>query len=388
MASPSVHDHLSTPFAVLDADALEHNLATMARWCTERGVELMPHGKTTMAPSLFERQLAHGATGITAATPAQVRLMREFGVPAIQLASQLAQPREAAWIAGEIARGAFAFSSWVDSVAGVEFLDAAGGMADIVFDVLLEIGIPNGRTGCRTESERAAVTDAVRRAPNVRLAGVAGYEGVVAGRRDPESMSTVHRYLSSIRAAAEELLTSGAVDDDRPLVLTAGGSMFFDAVVDELATGWTCGSVRIVLRSGCYVVHDHGLFHQDSPLDGPGVDQPLRPALTVWGTVLSRPQPDRAFLDAGRRNVSFDQGLPTPLARLPLGAGQPEPMTGATVTKLNDQHAFVELDPSTQLDVGDRVQLGISHPCTTFDKWRLIPLVRDGRVIDTVSTYF
>ncbi|PZF80342.1 hypothetical protein C1I92_26480, partial [Jiangella anatolica] len=133
----SVHS-LPTPVAVLDDAALEHNLALMASWCRERGVELQPHGKTTMAPALFARQLAAGATGITAATPAQVRVMRSHGVPAVQLANELVQPGPASWIAGEVAAG-FGFRCWVDSVDGVEVLQAAFGGAGAVADVLVEV---------------------------------------------------------------------------------------------------------------------------------------------------------------------------------------------------------------------------------------------------------
>lgn len=377
IAGRSIHE-LPTPFAVLDDAALEHNLATMATWCRERGVELQPHGKTTMAPALFHRQLAAGATGITAATPAQVRVMRAHGVPAVQLANELVQPGEAAWIAGELAGDdGFGFRAWVDSPDGVSILQAAAAPTGAVVDVLLEVGTAGGRTGTRTKAERDTVRAAVDRAPNVRLTGVAGYEGSVAGDRTPPSMAAVRAYLESLRAAGDEL---GADD----VVLSAGGSMFYDVVADVLT-----GGGRVVLRSGCYVTHDSGMFHRNSPLDGPDATVRLRAALTVWGTVLSRPEPDRAFLDVGRRDASFDQGLPIPLAVVPRGTTDVRPLDGAEVTALNDQHAFLAVPPGSPLAVGDRVQLGISHPCTTFDKWRRIPLAGpDDVVTDVVETWF
>lgn len=381
---------VSTPVAVLDQAALDHNLATMAAWCARNGVELCPHGKTTMAPQLFDRQLAHGATGITAATPAQVRVLRRFGVPTVQLASQLVQPMEADWVAAELAHDdGFAFSCWVDSTAGVRIVETAAARAGVTFDVLLEIGVAGGRTGCRDMAGARAVAGAVARSEHVRLAGVSGYEGAVAGDRGPESMTKVREYLRGMRATADELLAAGLLPVGEPIVLTAGGSMFFDAVAEELSAGWPDGAARVVLRSGCYIAHDHGLFHRSSPLDGPGVSDPLRPALTVWGTVLSRPEPDRAFLDVGRRDVSFDQGLPVPLHRQPLGGDDTEPLTGTELTALNDQHAYLRLPTGSPLEVGDRVELGISHPCTTFDKWREIPVLGSGgTVVDTVTTYF
>lgn len=378
IAGRSVHE-LPTPLAVLDDAALEHNLATMAAWCDERDVELQPHGKTTMAPALFHRQLAAGATGITAATPAQVRVMRAHGVPSVQLANELVQPGEAAWVAGELAGGGFAFRCWVDSPDGVEILQAAAAAAGAVVDVLLEVGLPGGRTGTRTKADRDAVRAAIGQAPNVRLTGVAGYEGSVAGDRTPPSMAAVRAYLETLRAAGDDLRD----DVNGDLVLSAGGSMFYDVVADVLG-----GGGRVVLRSGCYVTHDSGMFRRNSPLDGPDAPARLRAALTVWGTVVSAPEPGRAFLDVGRRDASFDQGLPIPLAVLPRGATETRPLD-AEVTSLNDQHAFVSLPSGSALSVGDRVQLGISHPCTTFDKWRHLALAGpDSIVTDVVDTWF
>ena len=382
------HD-FSTPIAVLDGDALDHNAARMARWCADHGVELMPHGKTTMAPTLFALQLAHGATGLTAATPAQARFMFASGIRAVQLANQFVQPADARHIAELLARDAgLAFTCWVDSPQGVDILQAAGREAGVTFDVLLEVGAPGGRSGCRTDQARAAVVATVQDATHVRLAGVAGWEGAYASARDDQSLARVRSFLRSVRAAAEELRAEGAAGTDAPIVLTAGGSMFFDLVAEELGSGWAPGTARVVLRSGCYLAHDHEHYRQNSPLDGSGVDDPLRPALSVWGTVLSRPEPELVLVDAGRRDISFDAGLPVPLAHLAAEGSVPELLADVRVTALNDQHAFLDVPADHTLAVGDRVQLGISHPCTTFDKWRAIPVVREGAVTDVVHTYF
>ena len=380
-----LHEHLSTPFAVLEQEALEHNLTTMAAWCGDHGVELQPHGKTTMAPALFRRQLDAGATGITAATPAQVRIMREHGVPAIQLANELVQPREAAWVGEQLAADpSFSFTCWVDSPDGVAILESSVAGTGAVVDVLLEVGAPGGRTGCRDAEQRGAVRAEIERSPHVRLVGVAGYEGAIAGDRSPSSLATVRDYLADVRAAAAEL-----TDLDGPVVLSAGGSMFYDVVAEVLGAGWDDGAARVVLRSGCYLTHDSGMFHRNSPLDGPDAPIRLRAALTVWGSVVSRPEPTRAFLDVGRRDISFDQGLPIPLRRLARDSTESEPFTSATISALNDQHAFVEVGADAELGVGDRVQLGISHPCTTFDKWRQIPVVdRTGAIVDLIDTCF
>ena len=110
--------------------------------------------------------------------------------------------------------------------------------------------------------------------------------------------------------------------------------------------------------------------------------------------MLSRPEPGLVVLDAGKRDLPFDLDLPVPLAavrrgRVPGGTAEAVPLGKATVTRLNDQHAYVDVEPASELAVGDVVRLGLSHPCTAFDKWRAIPVVDDaGIVVDVLRTYF
>jgi D-serine dehydratase len=109
--------------------------------------------------------------------------------------------------------------------------------------------------------------------------------------------------------------------------------------------------------------------------------------------VQSLPEPGLAILTAGKRDLSHDLGLPTPQAAWPRAGreGRPAP-EGWAITGLNDQHAYLRLDGAGQaapLEVGDRVVLGISHPCTTFDKWRWMPVVDDDyAVVDAIVTWF
>ena len=112
----------------------------------------------------------------------------------------------------------------------------------------------------------------------------------------------------------------------------------------------------------------------------------------VWARVVSRPEPGLALLDAGKRDVPFDLGLPEPQLAADTLGGPARPLAGE-ITAVNDQHAFLRLDPDTALDVGHVVRLGLSHPCTAFDKWREIPVVDgpdepDPVVVDLVRTYF
>ncbi len=159
-------------------------------------------------------------------------------------------------------------------------------------------------------------------------------------------------------------------------------------VTRELTAGGTNG-LTVILRSGAYLTHDHGYYGTVSPASRArrrGAAPALRPALELWAQVLSRPEPGLALLGAGRRDAGFDKGLPVPLRA--VRGGVPGPLSGA-VTELNDQHAYLRLDERTALAPGDLVCLGISHPCTTLDKWRVIPVVGDGGLVtDMVHAFF
>jgi D-serine deaminase-like pyridoxal phosphate-dependent protein len=362
------------PVCVLRLEALSHNLATMAGWCRDRGVELAPHGKTHMAPQLLARQFESGASAVTVATISQARAYRAFGVRDFIVANELVDAAGLRWVAAELAADPdFTLMCWVDSVAGVERMASVLEEAGRPVDVCVEIGLAGGRTGCR---DAAAVDEVARAAADcsaLRLVGVAGYEAALGRSITTEALAAVTAYLSELRSAVERL---AELFETESVVVTAGGSTYFDAVADVLAIGAVAGRpVRTIVRSGCYLTHDHGLYARTSPLrDG------LRPALEVWAQVMSRPEPGLALLTMGRRDVSFDQDMPVPLG-----------LSDSAVTKLNDQHAYLRLGTNEQnaVEVGSWLRFGISHPCTTFDKWQMIPeLDDDDRVVDLIRTFF
>ncbi|MBX6766791.1 MAG: alanine racemase, partial [Actinomadura rubrobrunea] len=297
-------DDLGTPLLTLDAGALDHNIRLMASWTRDAGVRLAPHGKTTMAPALWRRQLEAGAWGITLANLPQLRVGRAFGVRTLLLANTLLDPAGLAWLARELERDPeFRFLSWVDDARSVELMDEAlrAANASRPVDVCVELGGPGGRTGVRDDDAAVAVAEAVRKAPTLRLAGVAGYEGALAHDASDEGRAAVDAYLRRMAALHGRL----AYEVDDPVV-TAGGSAFFDQVVDVLAGL----DGQVVLRSGAYVIHDDGFYRSISPFARGAHGERLRSAMHAWARVVSRPEPGLALLDAGRRDLPFDQGLP------------------------------------------------------------------------------
>ena len=168
--------------------------------------------------------------------------------------------------------------------------------------------------------------------------------------------------------------------------MSAGGSLYFDRVVAMLRGGWPpAADVRVLLRAGCTVTHDHGLYARGSPFADLPPALRLRPAFEAWGAVLSRPEPTVAVIGLGARDVPDDIEPPIALA---TQAG--DDLRGrCAVRRLMDQHAICEVPADLPLAVGDVVRFGISHPCRAFDRRRVIPVLDDDdRVVDAIVTWF
>jgi D-serine deaminase-like pyridoxal phosphate-dependent protein len=381
---------LSAPILVLHEGALRHNLALMAEYCARANVELAPHGKTSMAPQLWARQLEAGAWGITAASAREARVMRAAGVRRILIANELVDEASIGWAAEQLLDPSIELLCYVDSIHGVELLERelASAGSSRPLRVLIELGHPGGRTGCRTTEQAVEVAERVRRSGRLELAGVAGYEGTLCHDRSPGCLDRVRGYLDALRDLASRLVEDGEFAGE--IVLSAGGSRFFDLVAERLREPWPSDvPVRVVLRSGCYLTHDSGVYERTSPFADEVADRRFHPAMEIWGSILSRPEPELAIIGFGRRDVPFDEGFPIP-TRIRTASGETLSVDRRfAITALNDQHAYAQVGADLSLGVGDLVACGISHPCSAFDRWRVIPVLDEReRVVDAVATFF
>jgi D-serine deaminase-like pyridoxal phosphate-dependent protein len=384
---------LLMPLLLLKEPALDHNIRTMARYCADQNVSLAPHGKTPVAPQIVQRQLDAGAWGITAATLHQARVFRAFGVRRILIANEVLEPLALEWMAREMdADSSVEIFCLVDSLDGVKLMDAALVRAAPrrPLPVLIEWGAWGARAGVRTMEGARAIARRLRDSRHLRLAGVEGYEGSIAAPGFEERLSAVDRYLGEMRGLTEALHDDGAFDGLAEIIVSAGGSIFMDRVVELLGSDWSLDiPVRTVLRSGAYVGHDDDEYERFSGLGARGGGTyRFQPALELWGMVLSRPEDGLAVAGFGKRDASYDIHLPIPFVAR-RGTTSWSLAGKAEVTRLNDQHAYVRLTPDADLAVGDVLGCQISHACTIFDKWRLLPLVDDQyRVTGAIRTFF
>lgn len=388
------------PVAVLLRSALDHNGQWMRQFLAHTGALLMPHGKTTMSPQLFALQAENGCWGLTVATIQQAMVAAQSGCRRILMANQMVSRADVAGAAALLRRYPdLVFWSYVDSAEGARRLRDFAGAAGLggKLRVLLEVGMMGGRTGCRAMDQVRATLDALAAcAANLSLEGVACFEGLVHSADAQTDERKVGAFLDLVIEAARAADDRGAFGADEVL-LTAGGSAYFDMVARRFAEIRLSKKTRVVIRSGCYLTHDSHYYDDifdriegRIPEDWRRMGR-LRPALFVWSMVQSRPEPGLAILTMGKRDASFDIDLPRPVWRYRPGEdNEPRPVpSGWSVKGMNDQHAYLAIGESEDLRVGDLVACGISHPCTTFDRWRMIYLAEDDwSVVGAVGTQF
>jgi D-serine dehydratase len=407
---------LPLPLAVIRDSALAHNQRWMRDFTQATGVLLAPHGKTTMAPQIFAAQLDAGAWGMTVANVQQLGVCVRFGVRRVIMANQLLGAAEVRAVIAQQARHPdLEFHFLVDSPAQLAAIEAVAGASAPAgrLQALVELGLSGGRTGVRDHAAALALARAVAASAHLALSGIECYEGLAISGDSAQDASTVGALMRRVQELALDCDREGLFAGPA-IILTAGGSAAFDIVARELPMRLS-KPVLTILRSGCYVTHDSGNYKR--LLEGvqarsgavwqqrPG----LQPALEVWSRVQSCPEPGLAVLTFGKRDASHDIDLPVPIkwhrpapapsAGLALGAGPIAAPTGWRIAALNDQHAYLRFEAAADTAkggpadaaprVGDLIGCGISHPCTTFDKWRLLYTVDDAyRMTGAIRTFF
>jgi len=382
----SLLENVSLPAAVIFDAALTHNIAWMQHFADDHGAQIAPHGKTTMTPALFRRQLDAGAWGITLATAVQCAAAFEHGVTRLLMANQLVGRPNMAIVADLVARGAD-YCCLVDSVASVEALNACFGERHLTLQVLVELGVPGGRCGVRNDAELKTLVDAIAAAPALALCGIEGYEGLIGGEHTVDKVRSYGRRLVD---TMRTLRSAGAFAERTPII-TAAGSQWFDLIAEAFDRSDLRDHCTPILRPGCYVVHDHRSYRDamaEVKARHPELKGELEPALAVFAHVQSLPEPGLAVVAMGKRDISVDPDLPIPLQSHRPGEAA-RPLTGCSIRKVMDQHAMMVIPEDIELRIGDVVSFGASHPCLTFDKWRQVLLVDDDlQVLEAMPTFF
>ncbi|MBR0860196.1 alanine racemase [Bradyrhizobium liaoningense] len=395
--SPARGD-LALPALTLDETSFAANRDLFLAWCASAGVAVAPHAKTPMSPELARSLRAAGAWGTTVASLQQAAVLLAHGERRLLLANEiggLASGRRLGALLS--AYPDVEFHAFADSPEAVAALAEAARIAGrSALSVLVELGA--GRAGARDRAAVEATIAAVLAADRLVLGGVATYEGAAATADTDETMRAIAALMAR---TIETFALVRTAAPGRPLIISAGGSAYFDIVTRALVpVAQADGDATVLLRSGALFFADHGIYARAfAELDRRSglvihgarhsAAEGFRPALTLWAEVLSRPEAGLAIAGFGMRDASFDQGLPVPLRVFRDGVAQQGLAETLSVSRLNDQHAFLSAAPGSALAVGDIIAFGISHPCTCLDRWRVIlALDIDGVVTRALPTQF
>lgn len=384
-------EDVGLPAAVLSESAIEKNARWMQGFSQQAGVKLAPHGKTTMAPSLFKQQLDAGAWAISLATVPQVISAYQHGVKRVIMANQLVGKYHCEQLVALLRDTDFEFYCFVDSVDNLRWLGEFFQHHQVTLHVLLEIGVQGGRCGWRDLKDVSALVDVTTKYSSISLAGLSFYEGVIHGENAEQK---VVDFIAEIKLLCHVLVSQKAFDTEQVLI-TGAGSAWYDVVAKELTTDTSIDYVPVI-RPGCYLIHDTGIY-QDAQQTVMSRSQlacdiggDLISSLTIWAYVYSVPEPGLMIIGFGKRDAAFDAGLPTPELHFRPGNESPSqaPKHWQSV-KIMDQHLMVKTHEEDDVKVGDIIVFSTSHPCLTMDKWRLINIANDNYMVHKqIETFF
>lgn len=383
------------PVAVVKQAALDNNIQWMQNYSDACHVYLAPHGKTTMTPAIFKRQVTGGAWAIGVGTAYQAKIAAEAGVKRIIIANQVIGKSNMAAISIIKNHSNAIIYCCVDSIENARQLSRHFSEQGQTMDVLLEFGVPGGRCGCRTTEDADTLAREINALPALKLAGIEFYEGVIHSADTHADLEIITSFLNRIFDFVQHLITQKILPEKDDILLTGAGSVWYDIVGQRMQSATLPENVRYAIRPGCYITHDKGVYQEaqeqlrqrDALACHLGGD--LASALELCAYVQSLPEPGLAIMGFGKRDVAFDTGLPQAMAHYRHGEKQSFIPGSMTTVDIMDQHAMVHYTADAQLNVGDIIVFSTSHPCITFDKWKKLYLV-DGQynVLETMDTCF
>jgi len=340
---------LDTPALLVDLDVMETNIARIVATCRAHGVSWRPHAKGHKTPEIAHKLMAAGAIGLTCAKLGEVEVFADAGIGDCVIANQVVGAAKMRRLTAVLGHADPVVA--VDSIPNLDELNAAAMQAGKTLRVVIEVNVGMDRAGVEPGAPVLALAREIAKRPGLRFAGVLAWESHAARIADPDEKSRVvaaaiAKLTASARACAEagfkvEIVSCGGTGTfpycaQQPGVteIQAGGAIFSD-------------------------MHYRTNFHADFP-----------PALTLLATVTSRPTPTRIVMDAGRKAMSSDMAMPSPIGLPPFKA-----------MKISAEHSQVELDePNAAPRIGDKVEMVAGYSDSTVYLHEEIVAVRKGRI--------
>jgi len=352
-------DDVDTPALLVDLDAFEANLKTMADRVATAGLRLRPHAKTHKCAAIARRQLALGAVGVCCQKVSEAEALVGAGVPDVLVSNEVIDPRKLDRLA-ILATGPARLAICVDSKDGIHALATSCERHQVRLDVLVEINVGSDRCGVESGEPALALAEAVAAAPSLRYAGLQAYHGRAQHLRDWRERQEAIAHSADGAARTRDLLAAHGLETG---VISGGGT---GSHPFELSSG-----VFTELQAGSYVFMDADYGRN---LDQQGEARSIyRQSLFVLTQVMSLPGRGYAIVDAGLKALSFDSGMP-------LAPG------GITYCRPSDEHGMLEVGaPGGRLRLGDKVRLIPGHCDPTVALYDWIVAFRGERVEEVWS---
>jgi 3-hydroxy-D-aspartate aldolase len=345
-------EEVDTPALVLDLDAFEKNLQTMADLARGR-VRVRAHAKTSKCPEVAKRQIALGAVGVCCQKVSEAEAMVEGGIDDVLVSNEVVGAPKLARLAALARRAKLGVC--VDDLDNLKALEAAAAKAGATLDVYVELEVGMGRCGVSPGEPAMLLARAVSVCRHLRFAGLQAYNG-----RAQHVRSLQERRALIEKAAAGVRHTRALLDKSSvlcPIVTGAGSGTF----MFEIATGaWD------EIQPGSYAFMDVDYAKNEW---GPPLPR-FAHALFVLTTVMSRPRRDRAIVDAGLKASSVDSGMPAVWQR-----------PGLDYLQASDEHGFVAIDSGAAAPaLGEKLLLVPGHCDPTINLHDWYVGVRNGVV--------
>ena len=340
---------LDTPALLVDIPTMERNIERMTKRIIGKGVNWRPHTKGQKIPALAYMELAAGAIGVTCAKLGEAEVMAAAGIRDILIANQIVGPQKITRLVN-LRRHADVVVA-VDSADNVRELSAAATAKGVELRVVVEVDIGMGRCGVEPGEAAVKLARLVADSPGLKLAGVEGWEANCTAILDPaEKQACVQRSVGLLTGTAEQCRAAGLPIE----IVSCGGT----------GTYWVTATVPGVTE----IQAGGGIFNDVHYATDFGLDHEF--AMTVLTTVISRPNPKRIVVDAGKKTMSSDAAPPRPLG-----------LEGVRSVSLSAEHGRVELDqPNTSLKVGDKLEWIVGYTDTTVLLHEELYGTRDGQV--------
>lgn len=394
------------PILTINENKFNKNLISMKKYSDANNVYLAPHCKTSMSPQLLNKIEELGCWGFTAANNQQLMVLLQMGVKKIILANLITNESNLLNIFELLKKHKHVSELYVcvDSRFGVNLINKISKKYSFnkKIKVLIEIGITNSRSGIRNLSAlKSLIKSIVKLPPNFILSGILFYEGAAKSNNYQITLKKVKKIIMFGITCINFLARNNLIRNDE-YIISGGGSEFFDLVVFYIRKFNKFKKTRIIIRPGSYIAYGHGYYM--SVLKKLDIRKKIliknkiykaselfSPSLELWAYIISQQDDGKAILNFGKRDVSYDLGLPIPLAiyRNSKLIKKIEKNNKIKIFKLNDQHAFIKFNKGFDIKVGDLLKFGVSHPCITLDNWNTLFMINSNYLIkEGIKTFF